>query len=101
MKKIRLALLLACMSFLIQAQTNRKVNFSTQDQQLTRVGLTIGGVAFTAAGFLTPPIYTNVHQQGLYVKQVQLPIYQQGPRLTCMVTGITLTLTGLISLIAK
>ncbi len=101
MKKIKLAVLFTFMSFLLQAQSIKRSNYSTENKNTTSLGLTFGGLGFTAAGFLTPSIFTNVNQKGFYTTQVTLPLYQQGPKFTCIVTGITLTITGLISLAAN
>lgn len=70
----------------------------------TSHGLVIGGVAFSAIGFLTPSNYTYVYApnntSSYNMKRQAVPFFQQGPKAACIVTGVTLTITGLISLAA-
>lgn len=67
--------------------------------------ITGGGVAFSIAGFLTPPNYTYVYApnstSNYNFQRKSLPFFQQGPRALCIVTGVTLTMTGLITMLAK
>lgn len=68
----------------------------------TRYGPIIlgSGVTFTVACFLTVPDYTWVStgpSQGHWQKK---PFMQQGAKSMCIVTGFTLTFTGLITTLA-
>lgn len=67
--------------------------------------LTIGGLAFTAIGFATPANYTSVHNPNntsqYNTTYKALPFFQQGPRSICIITGCTVTITGLISMLAN
>lgn len=107
MKKLIIASFLL-ISMKVSAQSMSRNYSNDENKKTTRIALTLGGVGFTIAGFLTPPIYTgqNTTNPNVQVshfanqKQTQLPFYQQGPRFGCIVTGITLTASGLISMIA-
>lgn len=68
----------------------------------TSHGLVIGGVAFSAIGFLTPSNYTYIgvpkNNSAYNTQRQSVPFYQQGPKAACIVTGVTLTITGLITM---
>lgn len=104
MKKI-LIILCIFISFICNAQS-RKSSYSNETRNTTGVALTLGGGIFTIAGFLTVPITTgqyvsNGPGNSMSVKNTQAPFYQQGPRFGCIVTGVTVTATGLISLLTN
>ena len=63
-------------------------------------GLVIGGVSFTIGGFLTTPDYTYQSTGPYKVVYVRKPFFQQGARMMAITTGVTLTVSGLITLIA-
>lgn len=103
MKKI-ITLLAILFTLTTNAQSRKPM--SNEKAGTTGLALTFGGLGFSAAGFLTPPITT-----GQYVSNgngatgsthnTNAPFYQQGPRFGAIVGGVTITLTGLITLIAR
>lgn len=71
--------------------------------------LASGGAALIIGGFLTPAdvnwvqspsgMYNpTTNTRGNWVKQ---PIYAQGPRLYAIAGGVTITITGLITILSK
>jgi len=59
--------------------------------------MALGGVTLAIGGFATRP---EKFHMGNGVWQVK-PFYQQGPRASAIVCGVTLTITGLISAIVN
>ena len=66
------------------------------------LSLALGGVLLTGCGFLTTPLYTSTNvpnsTSAYNYNNTPLPFYQQGPRFGTIVCGVTLTLTGLITM---
>ena len=104
MKKI--ILILICIQYsLISFGQFKKV-----DSPMTSgIILTGGGTALAIGGFLTPAdvnwvqssngMYNQTtNTRGSWVKQ---PIYAQGPRLYAIAGGVTITITGLITILSK
>lgn len=88
------------LSLSIKAQTRH--GYSDNSGFKTGHGITVGGVIFSVAGFMTPQNYTYTYTPNStssynYTRQT-LPFLKQGPRAACIVTGITLTCTGLITM---
>lgn len=79
--------------------------YSDSDSKLsTSAGITLGGVTLSVAGFLTPPIYVGTNStigNTTYQTQTKEPFYRQGPRFGCIVGGVTVTFTGLISMMVN
>lgn len=105
MKKYVIILALVLVTLVSNAQS-RRPTYSNETKQTTGIALTVGGLGFSLAGFLTVPITTgqyvsNGNNVSMSVKNTQAPFYQQGPRFGCIVTGVTVSVTGLISLIAN
>lgn len=103
MKKILFTLMLGLLISLgAKAQAKRGYRNESSGFK-TGHGITIGGVIFSAAGFLTPSNYTSVsapNNTSAYNMQRQsVPFWQQGPKMGCIVTGVTLTATGLITML--
>jgi hypothetical protein len=86
-----------------------KYRYSDETKKNTGIGLTVGGVAFTAAAILE-----GGYQYGTYVtttpatptsspKQTYVtpPFWKQTPRNIMFVVGVSLTITGLFSLGSK
>ncbi len=68
------------------------------------LGMTIGGATMSIAGFLTAPdwyyVNTTTTQMNFTSPQSKnKPFFQQGPRTLEICTGITLTVTGLITIL--
>ena len=69
--------------------------------------LTIGGVGFTTAAILEGSSNYTTNQvisygnNSIMVKQYTPPFFQQFPRSIMFTVGVSLTVTGLITLIAK
>jgi len=89
----------------IRVQAQRNTGYS-DDRKNTGIGLTVGGVAFTAAALLetgysygtnvvTKPSTSTSSQQVSYVTP---PFWQQTPRNIMFVVGCTITITGLFTL---
>lgn len=101
MKKLLLTLTLGLL-FVVSANAQTRHGYNDNSGFKTGHGITVGGVIFSVAGFMTPPIYTSVYtpnaQSSYYTTQQKLPFIKQGPRAACIVTGITLTCTGLITM---
>lgn len=102
MKKILITLVLSLiLSFGTKAQSGPR-GYKESSGFKTSHGLVLGGVIFSAAGFLTPSNYTYVsspNNTSAYNTQRQsIPFLQQGPKMGCIVTGVTITLTGLITM---
>lgn len=105
MKKVLITFLFI-LSFMLgaDAQYNSGHKSSYKDDSGPKIGLCItgAGVAFSVAGFLTPPDYTWVQTSpttttaGYWHKK---PFMEQGARSMCIVTGVTLTVTGLITML--
>lgn len=90
----------------VNAQYNKKsINHSVGPK--IGLGITGSGLVFTAAGFLTPPDYTWIAagSSGSYGSNAgqwkKKPFMEQGSRSMCIVTGITLTVSGLITMLAN
>lgn len=103
MKKVLFTLIFGLLISLgVKAQSKRGYR-SENSGFKTSHGMTIGGVIFSAAGFLTPSNYTSVsapNNASAYNMQRQsVPFWQQGPKMGCIVTGVTLTATGLITML--
>jgi hypothetical protein len=103
MKKILFTLVLGLLiSFGANAQSKRGYRSENSGFKVSH-GITLGGVIFSATGFITPPLYTSTpapNSTSAYnFNNQKLPFYQQGPRAVCIVTGITLTVTGLITML--
>jgi hypothetical protein len=87
--------------------TSYSQNRKSYSEGSSNLGLCItgGGVAFSIAGFLTPPNYTYVYApnstSNYNFQRQSLPFFQQGPRALCIVTGVAFTVTGLITMLAK
>lgn len=105
MKKI-LILIFTFTIFLVNAQKNS--GFSDDNRKTTGICLTTSGIAFTAAAILesasqygtyvtTKPATSKSTQQVSYVKP---PVYQQTPRNIMFVVGISLTITGLFTMMS-
>jgi hypothetical protein len=99
MKKI-LFILLLFLSLAInsEAQYSSKRYGYEHDQKLG-LCITGAGAVFTIAGFLTVPDYTWVQTSPNTGHWKQKPFMQQGARSACIVTGITLTCSGLITML--
>lgn len=101
MKKI-IVIIFILLSFKCFSQQRKTYGSPKSDLGL---GLTAGGCAFTAAGFLTLPNYTwaqsNNPNYSYSQTRQSVPFLQQGPRATCIISGITITFTGLITMLAK
>lgn len=101
MKKT-LIILIFFLSIILNA--NAQKNNSYRSDTKTGICLTGAGLVFSAAGFLTTPDYTytqsNMGNNTFVMQKKQKPFIQQGPRFGCIVTGVTLTVTGLITMIA-
>lgn len=97
-------LTLLTVGFLMMVQVKAQTKHTYRETSGFKIshGITIGGVGFTVAGFLTPPIYTSVNNpnstSSYNTTQQKLPFNKQGPRAASIVTGITLTATGLITM---
>jgi UPF0716 family protein affecting phage T7 exclusion len=94
-----------CMLFLsVNAQAQTRNKYNNDNSLKTGHGIAIGGAVFTIAGFLTPPLYTSTHSpnstSNYNMAQHKLPFYQQGPRATSIVAGITITIAGLITMLS-
>lgn len=100
MKRIIILLFLVVISISTKAQ--RKVDNNTQ----YGLSMTASGVLFTVTGFLTTPDYMWVSSpngpllgtngdRGEWKKK---PFLKQGARSMCIVTGFTLTVTGVITM---
>ena len=94
------------LSFLLHADAqygSRSSHYSNGSGPKIGLCVTGAGVAFSVAGFLTTPDYTWVstpspgNQSSGYWKKK--PFMQQGSRSMCIVTGVTLTFTGLITML--
>lgn len=66
--------------------------------------ITAGGIIFTVSGLLTTPEYMFVPNPGqTYISSggqgtwVKKPFFDQGARSLCIVTGVSLTFTGVIT----
>lgn len=102
MKKI-LLISMFLLSFLLNANAQHGKSKSSKFASDSKIGLgiTASGVIFTVAGFVTPPDYTWVQNNtgsamGYWKKK---PFMEQGSRSMCIVTGITLTLSGAITML--
>lgn len=88
----------------INAQTRRQ---STERDNKNGIVLTTGGVTFTAAAILEGPgnygtwSHTPNSTSTYNMTYATKPFWQQTPRNIMFVTGLTLTITGLISLASK
>jgi len=104
MKKVILLVLLTVMTMTCSAQKKYKKESSGDP---LGIGITASGVAFSVAGFLTPPDYTWVSTTpgGNYGNSAgnwkKLNFMNQGSRSMCIVTGVTLTVCGLITMVAR
>lgn len=101
MKKLLIiAMIIGCTSGFAQ---NRRSNFTSNSSINTGLGLTLGGIGLTVAGFATPITYTDYttsgKSTGVTTGRQQLPAYRQ-IRTYPIVTGITITISGLITLAA-
>lgn len=103
MKKQLIVIAMILMSMSCYSQ-NRK-SYSDNNSSKTGLYMTIGGVFFSTAGFLTPANYTSTYSpnntSNYNFTNHTVPFFQQGPRATCIVAGVTLTFTGLITMAAK
>ena len=103
MKKLLLTFIFGLILSLNSTAQSRK-SYSDKSGFKVSHGVTLGGLIFTASGFLTPPLYSskpNPNSTSSYnTTTYRLPFNQQGPRATCIVTGVTLTCTGLITMLA-
>lgn len=68
------------------------------------LGMVVGGTTITVAGFLTAPdyYYTNVSSTQVNFTSTQVqnkPFFQQGPRTLAICTGVTFTVTGLLTML--
>lgn len=94
----------------LQCSLTSFAQFKKVDNPMTAgIILTSAGAAFTIGGFLTPADVNWVQSQngmynsttnnkGSWVKQ---PIYAQGPRLYAIAGGVTITISGLITILSK
>jgi hypothetical protein len=96
MKKFLFVFVMA-MSLCVNVSAQYSKNHYSHNGEFTiGKGLTFAGGMFTLAGFLTPPDWT--YKNG--VKQIK-PFSEQGARSMCIVSGFTLTCTGLITMLAE
>ena len=79
----------------VSAQYHKSKHYSEGGFTIGK-GLTVAGGIFTLAGFITVPDWTYING----VRTVK-PFYQQGARSMCIVSGVTLTCTGLITMLAE
>lgn len=89
MKKLIILMLIA---FTLNASAQRGISFSSGDGRASSA-LIIGGVGFTLLG-----ITSSLDWDYVGTKQVYRPIYRNGNSTVAVVTGLTLTITGLITL---
>jgi hypothetical protein len=100
MRKLILATLLIIGSITCSAQRSQRYNSGDHVGSI----VTVGGIAFSLAGFLTPPDYTwkQANTTGQYKTSagdwVKIDFIHQGARSLCIVTGVTLTVCGLITM---
>lgn len=80
-----------------------KMNYGRGMKMTVGKSLTLGGGIFLAAGLLTPSsvTYTNggLMSNSKNVQTVTPPIWEQGAKTCCIATGITLTISGLITML--
>lgn len=93
--------LISCVS--AQSNSRNRIRYSNQK---FGPALVAGGVIFTVAGFTTSPDWqysgasqSNIQGNNYYAVQNK-PFFTNSPRTMIICTGATLTIVGLISLIA-
>jgi hypothetical protein len=97
-----LMILLSLQSFSQRRAYNQRSNRGRSEYT---VGLITGGLALGIIGGTTTPDWKysgspNQINSNTYYPVVNKPFFQQGPQMMCIVTGATLTITGLITYLA-
>jgi hypothetical protein len=98
MKNVIITIILLIFNLSTQAQVNHHKSFSSE----TKRGSIIfsAGILFSVIGVTTPTETTyvngNVRTGGT---TIQTPLYNQPAKLAAITTGITLTITGIITMI--
>jgi hypothetical protein len=101
MKKLLFAAML-CVAFNVNMHAQHNNIFSSHGGR-TKYGPTLlgGGMLFITVGVLTPAETRYPSGNFMTGPGVTVPFYQQSSRFACMVTGVTLTFVGFITMIAE